>query len=80
MFFKRVLTVFLIIMIVYLTFPPFAHAYLDPGTGSFIFQLALASIVGLLFMIKVYWEKIKIFFVRVFSKDKEQETGEDEDA
>jgi hypothetical protein len=33
--------------------------YLDPGTGSFLIQLALAGLLGALFVIKTYWEKIK---------------------
>ena len=34
-----------------------AHAYLDPGTGSFIVQAIVAAIAGGLFMIKVFWQK-----------------------
>lgn len=36
-------------------------AYLDPGTGSYIFQLAIAGIAGALLAIKVFWQKIKKF-------------------
>ena len=38
------------------------HLYLDPGSGSFILQLILASLLGALFFIRVYWKKIKTFF------------------
>jgi len=30
-----------------LIFPPKAHAYIDPGTGSYIFQTILAVFLGL---------------------------------
>jgi hypothetical protein len=36
-----------------------ACAYIDPGTGSMIFQVLIASFVGLLFMLKVYWNRVK---------------------
>lgn len=29
-----------------------AHAYIDPGTGSYVFQLVIASLVGGLFFVK----------------------------
>jgi hypothetical protein len=41
-----------------------AWAYLDPGTGSMMLQLMLASIAGGLVVIKMYWHKIKKFFSR----------------
>ena len=39
-----------------------AHAYLDPGTGSQIFQILLAVFVGGLFSLKVFWGRIKEYF------------------
>lgn len=37
-------------------------AYLDPGSGSFIIQMLLAGGLGLAFLIKTYWRKIKGLF------------------
>jgi len=51
-------------------------AYLDPGTGSFLLQLLLATFLGGLFMVKTFWKRIKAFFVRLFSKNKEAEQPE----
>jgi hypothetical protein len=45
-----------------------AFAYLDPGTGSYIFQVLIAAIIGGLFTIKIYWQKIKDFFINHFSR------------
>jgi hypothetical protein len=56
-----------------------ANAYLDPGTGSYILQILLASLVGALFMLKVYWGRIVGFF-RKGSAESEataQEPGQD---
>jgi hypothetical protein len=35
--------------------------YLDPGSGSFILQILIATLVGSLFLITGYWKKIKAF-------------------
>jgi hypothetical protein len=46
-------------------------AYLDPGTGSFLLQLLLATFLGGLFMVKVFWKRIKDFFRRLFKRDQQ---------
>jgi hypothetical protein len=46
-------------------------AYLDPGSGSFILQVIIASLLGGLFIVKVYWQKIVTFFRGLFSKKPE---------
>ena len=38
--------------------PANAHAYIDPGTGSFVIQGIIAAVVGAGFAIKVYWHRI----------------------
>jgi hypothetical protein len=47
-------------------------AYLDPGSGSFIIQLILASLMGALFMLGMYWKKVKTFFKKLFKKSNER--------
>jgi hypothetical protein len=44
------------------------HNYIDPGTGSIILQIVIGSIVGALFMLKVYWRKVQRFLSGIFSK------------
>jgi hypothetical protein len=41
--------------------PGVAHAYIDPGTGSFVIQGIIAAIVGAGFAIKMFWHRIKAF-------------------
>ena len=41
-----------------------AYAYLDPGTGSMLVQLLLGGVAGALVIGKLYWQRIKAFFVR----------------
>lgn len=39
-----------------------AHAYLDPGTGSFIFQILAASFLGAMATIKMWWSSVANLF------------------
>ena len=36
--------------------------YLDPGSGSFIIQIAIAALLGLGVALRVYWGRIKGHF------------------
>jgi hypothetical protein len=42
--------------------PGVAHAYLDPGTGSAVLQIVIATLMGALFLTKTYWRKLVTFF------------------
>ena len=44
--------------------PEQAHAYLDPGTGSYVFQILIASIIGGAVVFKSGWSKIVELFKR----------------
>ncbi|MFA6715040.1 MAG: hypothetical protein WC082_08890 [Victivallales bacterium] len=50
-----------------------AHAYLDPGTGSYIFQILIAVLAGALFGIKIFWHQVKAFLANLFSKNKKDD-------
>jgi hypothetical protein len=52
----------------HMTFHHKLYAYLDPGTGSIIFQVIVAGLCGGLLAIKLFWGKIKTFFKGLFSK------------
>ncbi len=54
-------------VLIYLVFPRKAHAYLDPGTGSFMLQVIIGFLVGALFAIKMFWARIRGFFLDLFS-------------
>jgi hypothetical protein len=47
-----------------------ALAYIDPGTGSYMLQMAIAFFIGALFTVKIFWKKIIVFFRATFSKKK----------
>ena len=45
-----------------------AHAYIDAGTSALIIQFLIAGAVGGLFLIKVFWTKVKAFFANLSSR------------
>lgn len=66
---KKIDILFLCLIAV-LIFPPITHAYLDPGTGSYIIQILLSIILGSLFAFKLFFTKIKVGLKKLFSRNK----------
>lgn len=48
--------------------------YLDPGSGSYLLQLLIASLLGGAFLLRTFWSRIVGFFKR-----EDETTAEDED-
>lgn len=72
---KKFFGIFVGITLFSLLFPSYAFAYIDPGTGSYIIQILIATLLGLLFSIKLFWQRIKEFITKIFSLNKTQEDG-----
>ncbi len=49
-------------------FPPKAHAYLDPGTGSYLLQVVAAVFFAGIFAVKTWWSEIKRIITGLFSR------------
>ena len=60
-----------------LAFSREAWAYIDFGTGSYLFQLAIAGMVGASFAVKLFWSNVKKFFAKLFSR-RHTTKGEDD--
>lgn len=43
-----------------------AHAYIDAGSGSYILQMAMASLLALAFTLKLAWHRVRDFFASLF--------------
>lgn len=69
----------LLLLALVLIFPPRAHAYLDPGTGSYILQIAAATIFGGLFFLKTFWRQITDFIGKLLGKGKKSEKDSSKD-
>jgi len=50
-----------------------AHAYLDPGTGSYALQMVLAGVAAALFVVKLFWVKIKAVFYSIVGTSKKND-------
>jgi hypothetical protein len=50
------------------------YAYLDPGSGTYIFQLLIAGLIGGGFAVKMTWKRLKGFIMEQFSKGSPQES------
>ena len=76
-FFKREVNMktilFMFLLISTLTLPYQAHAYRDPGSGSYMLQILLGTLVAGFFAIKPYWQRLKVFFNERFRKKGDQE-------
>jgi hypothetical protein len=36
-----------------------AHAYIDPGSGSYMLQLAMAGLLAVVFSLKMSWQRVR---------------------
>ncbi|MAF80289.1 hypothetical protein CL629_04410 [bacterium] len=62
--FEHMILAIFFIAFYFLIVPLTADAYIDPGTGSFLIQIVLATLLGASFTIKLMWAKIKRLFRR----------------
>ena len=51
-----------------------AYAYLDPGSGSIILQAILGFVAAALATASYYGNKLKIFFSKLFKREKKSES------
>jgi hypothetical protein len=47
----------------------FTLLYVDPGSGSYLVQVIIAAILGILFYFKTAWLWVKSFFTRSKKND-----------
>ena len=52
--FRNPVLLFAVLAIYFVVMPTQAYAYLDPDTGSFIFQILVGAVVGGIFFLKFY--------------------------
>ena len=58
--------------------PTDAWAYIDPSTGSYLLQMLLAGILAAAFAIRIFWHNLRLFFQRLFSGNRTDQTDEDQ--
>lgn len=65
--YKKIVFVFVFTLVVGLISVKNAYAYLDLGTFNYILQIAMASLLGAVFTLKIYWQRVKQFFKQLFA-------------
>lgn len=56
---QKTIRYFFLLVFFSLIFAKRAHAYLDPGSGSYLIQILIASLAGGGFLLKSQWKMIK---------------------
>jgi hypothetical protein len=57
-----------------------AHAYLDPGSGSMLIQLVVAAVAGALLSVRLFWQRLKLGVMSIFTRSSGEETGAEGEA
>jgi hypothetical protein len=58
------------VLLLHLVAPPAAWAYLDPGSGSLLIQVLVATALGMIVGVKRIWFTITEFVRRLFRRDR----------
>ncbi len=61
----KIKIIFIGIILYYLVIPTFAHAYIDPGTGSYIVQVVIGILLGAILSIRILWTHIISFIKKL---------------
>jgi hypothetical protein len=56
-------------ILIFLSTPSNAYAYIDPGAGSYVFQILIAGLLAALFFLKAFWQRVKAFFTKESPQD-----------
>lgn len=68
---------FIGITLLFITASSPAYGYIDPGTGSLIIQGVIGAIAAVAITVKLYWHKLKLFFLRRKDQTKNKEILKD---
>jgi hypothetical protein len=62
----------------FIVLAPAAHAYVDPGTGSYIFQVLVGVFLGAAVAFKLWWRRLWAFVTRKPSRKSASATPPDQ--
>jgi len=68
---KKALKLILAFILVSSIAPQKVYAYLDPGTGSYLIQIIIASVAGGGYLIKANWGRIRAILSKKNKKEAE---------
>jgi hypothetical protein len=53
-----------------------AHAYIDPGSSSYVIQIIIGAVAAGGLAIATFWRRIRLFFGRLFGRNSSEETDD----
>jgi len=65
---KLLIHMVMLIQVFQLIMTSSAWAYIDPGTGSYLFQMLMAGLLGSMFALKMMWRNIRVYFSKFFTQ------------
>lgn len=69
-----ILTIYLFVLI--FIFPPKTYAYLDPGSGSYIFQMLIGFFIGFGYVFRTSLKRLVVFLKKlVYKKNDDNQKG-----
>ncbi len=74
--FGRLTTLVILLVLSNFVFSREAYAYIDPGSGSYILQLAIAALLGGLYAIKVFYRSITTFITSLFESKRDEKDAD----
>lgn len=75
---KRSMVLSVVPALFLLDLPGETHFYIDPGTGSIVLQAVIGGLLAALVALKLFWNQIKAFLGRLFSRFKHHEPPQDQ--
>ena len=69
--------IFIFNIIYFFILNSYSYAYFDPGTGAFIVQAILGFLAAIAASVVMTWNKVKMFFLKLFKKQKFEEQKKD---
>ena len=61
---------FIACLVLFLIVTQSASAYVDPGLGSYVVQMAIAGVVSALYAMKLFWKKVVSLVSRILTRAK----------
>lgn len=62
---SKIKAIFIGIILYCLIIPTFAYAYIDPGTGSYVVQVVIGILLGVILSIRILWIHIISFIKKL---------------
>jgi hypothetical protein len=58
-----------IVLLLLMLFERPAHAYIDPGSASYVFQILAGALLGGVFLLRTYWTRVVTTIRSLVSRD-----------